>query len=194
MKKLSKRQQQITDAALDIISSIGIQNLTIKTLAEKTGVTEGAIYRHFNSKAEILQTISDMFSESSTQLLDTLLASEASGKDKLKSFFLGRCKQFYLSPGLTLVMFSENLFKNAEGLEKRSLKTIHSHQQLLVQSIMQGQKEGRIVADVDSRHIFMMVIGALRLLVTRWRGAGFSFNLEEESQKLWASLDKLISP
>ena len=196
LNTLSRRQRQITDAALEIISSNGIQNLTIKTLSEKIGVTEGAIYRHFKSKAEILGTIADIFSASSTEILNTLLAEESGGLEKVKAFFLGRCKQFYNSPGLTLVMFSENIFKThgQVTVQQKSQQTIQSHQQLLVKSIKQAQKEGDIVADIEPQYLFMTIIGALRLLVTRWRGSKFKFNLEEESQKLWDSLEKLIKP
>lgn len=199
MKRLSKRRTQIMEAALDIISSQGIQNLTIKTLAEKIGVTEGAIYRHYTSKAEILGEIAAMFKASSTEILDTLVASKASGLEKVKIFFLGRLEQFAQSPGLTLVMFSENIFKMGESdvkaeLEKHGRETIQSHQQLLVKSISQAQSEGKIVKDIPPQHIFMMVIGSLRLLVTRWRGAKFSFDLNTEGKKLWHSLEKLIAP
>jgi AcrR family transcriptional regulator len=193
MKALSRRQQQIADAALEIISTQGIQNLTIKTLSEKIGVTEGAIYRHYTGKAEILGAIADFFKDSSTEILNKLLASDASGLQQLKIFFLGRIKQFYDSPGLTMVMFSENIFKAAPVVEKRSRETIHSHQELLVKSIKQGQQNGEIVANIAPPHLFMIVIGALRLLVTRWRGAKYSFNLEEEGRKLWDSIETLIS-
>ena len=193
MKELSQRQQQITEAALQIISSHGIQNLTIKTLSEKIGVTEGAIYRHFTSKAEILGAIADLFKTSSTAALNALLEENATGLDKLKTFFLERCKQFYHNPGLTVVMFSENIFKSGTGMEKKTHETIQSHQQLLLQSIRQSQQEGVMVNEVEPQHLFMMVIGAMRLLVTRWRGSNFSFNLESEGQKLWVSIEKLIT-
>ncbi len=195
MKELSRRQQQIANAALEIISSQGIQKLTIKTLAEKICLTEGAIYRHFTSKEEILEAIADLFKAGSTEILNLILASNASGLEKLKAFFLGRCQQFSKSPGLTVVMFAENIFKTSENLsiEKRSLETIQSHQQLLVLSIRQGQKTGEIVPNIEPNHLFVIVMGALRLLITRWRGANFTFNLEEEGQKLWDSLHKLIA-
>lgn len=195
MKELSRRQQQIAEAALEIISSQGIQKLTIKALAEKICLTEGAIYRHYTSKEEILEAIADIFKAHSTEILNRLLEADVSPLEKLKGFFLGRCQQFSQSPGLTVVMFAENIFKTSENLniEKRGHETIQSHQQLLVLSIRQGQQAGEIVAGIEPNHLFVIVMGALRLLITRWRGANFTFNLEEEGQKLWDSLYKLIA-
>ena len=198
MKRLSKRRTQIMEAALEIISSQGIQNLTTKTLSENIGVTEGAIYRHYTSKAEILGAIAEMFKTSSTEILDTLVASEGPGLEKVKLFFLGRLKQFAGTPGLTVVMFSENIFKtgaeSAEAeLEKRGHETIQSHRQLLVKSLTQAQARGEIVQGIPPQHIFMMVIGSLRLLVTRWRGEKFKFDLQREGARLWQSLEKMIA-
>ena len=51
--QLTTRQKQITQIALELIASGGIQNLTIKNIAAQLKITEPAIYRHFNSKAEI---------------------------------------------------------------------------------------------------------------------------------------------
>ena len=45
--KLTKRQNEIIDTALNLTASGGIQNLTIKNLADALGITEPAIYRHF---------------------------------------------------------------------------------------------------------------------------------------------------
>jgi AcrR family transcriptional regulator len=54
MQEFTDRQIEIMEAATNRISKYGIQNLTIKTLAEDIGLSEPALYRHFKSKNEIL--------------------------------------------------------------------------------------------------------------------------------------------
>jgi AcrR family transcriptional regulator len=44
------RKEQIKEAVLEIISTEGIGKLSIRNLASKIGVTEGALFRHFSSK------------------------------------------------------------------------------------------------------------------------------------------------
>jgi AcrR family transcriptional regulator len=192
MTEWTNRQKEIINAALEIISTMGIQNLTIKTLSRWINVTEGAIYRHFKSKEEILTSIAGFFKASSTELLNRIVSSGEPGINKIKAFFLGRCRQFSENRGLVLVMFSEDIFKGNEAYQKKIYETIHSHKKLLVEAIVQGQKEG-IIEEIEPEHLFMAVMGALRLLVTRWRGADFDFDLLKEGEKLWKSLEKLIS-
>ncbi len=45
---------KIIDAAREIFASRGFQGSTIAEIAKKAGISEGAIYRHFNSKDELL--------------------------------------------------------------------------------------------------------------------------------------------
>lgn len=58
----SKRQQQIIETAIKLIAEKGIQNLTIKNISKEIGITEPALYRHFDNKLEILKGIIQYFS------------------------------------------------------------------------------------------------------------------------------------
>ena len=57
---LTERQEEIIETALELIDSDGIQGLTIKNLSKNIGISEPAIYRHFDSKIHILNTIFEM--------------------------------------------------------------------------------------------------------------------------------------
>jgi len=51
---LTDRQIEIINKSIDIIATKGIQGLTIKNLSKEIGISEPAIYRHFESKTDIL--------------------------------------------------------------------------------------------------------------------------------------------
>jgi len=192
MNELTPRQNQIVDAALFIISEMGFQNLTIKNLANRVKVTEGAIYRHFRSKEDILTCIAEYFKTSSTVVLQGILESSDSGTEQIKLFFKSRVNQFAQNPGLTMVMFSDYLFKNYADLQREVHATIHSHKLLIMQTLSEGQKMGEIRPDINAEHLFTMIMGSLRFLITRWRGGGFNFNIIDEGRDLWESIEKII--
>ena len=54
-KKLTKRQNEIVDAALHLIAENGMGNLTIRHLSRRLNVTDAALYYHFHDKLEIIQ-------------------------------------------------------------------------------------------------------------------------------------------
>ena len=69
--KLTKRQNEIIDTALNLTASGGIQNLTIKNLADALGITEPAIYRHFKNKSEIVKTMIARFDQTGSFMAST---------------------------------------------------------------------------------------------------------------------------
>jgi AcrR family transcriptional regulator len=51
---MSRRQQEIIDAAMAIADQGGLDAVSMRTVAEQVGVTPMALYRHFNSKLALL--------------------------------------------------------------------------------------------------------------------------------------------
>jgi AcrR family transcriptional regulator len=46
------RQDQIAEAALDIVRSEGIRALNLAAVADKVGIVPSAVYRHFKNKSQ----------------------------------------------------------------------------------------------------------------------------------------------
>jgi AcrR family transcriptional regulator len=51
------RKQQILVAARDLFVEHGYPNVAMSAIAEKVGITAGALYRHFNTKAVLLESV-----------------------------------------------------------------------------------------------------------------------------------------
>ncbi|MDO8568900.1 MAG: TetR/AcrR family transcriptional regulator, partial [Dehalococcoidales bacterium] len=53
------RQRQIVSAARKVIIKHGSEHVTVRRIAQEVGVSEGAIYRHFKSKRDVLSLLVD---------------------------------------------------------------------------------------------------------------------------------------
>jgi len=192
MKKITGRQTEIVEAALGIISERGLEALTIKGIAARVGFSDAAVYRHFRNKAQILSTIIDLFAGSSARLLEEINACDCSSLDKVKLFFLDRCRVFSVDRVLATVMFAENLFQNDPALAARMHQVLGSHRQLLLKIIRGGQRQ-KAIRDLPAGHLFTLVMGSLRLLVLQWRTSAYGFDLLRAGEKLWLSLEAMIA-
>jgi len=192
MKEITARQQEIIGAALGIIADRGLEALTIKSIAERVGFSDAAVYRHFQSKAQILSTVIDLFADSSARLLAEINACDCESLDKIKLFFLDRCRVFSADRVLATVMFAENLFQNDPALAAKIHQVLGRHREQLLKIIRQGQRQ-KTIRHLPAEHLFTMVMGSLRLLVLQWRVSGYGFDLMRAGEKLWRSLEKLIS-
>src|SRR5690606_38832617 len=54
MKENAERRQRILNAARDVFASDGFRNAEVKTIATRAGVGKATIYKHFESKEDLL--------------------------------------------------------------------------------------------------------------------------------------------
>ncbi|MCK5843296.1 MAG: TetR/AcrR family transcriptional regulator [Victivallales bacterium] len=190
---LTERQNDIVETALKLVADHGIQKLTIKNIALGIGVTEPAIYRHFNGKSAILSSILDSFEEISKSVLDSENLLQCLPLDAIETFLSDRYERFSKNSKLAKVMFSEELFLGDEELSARMLKIMHSHKERMHQIITRGQQNREIRGDVDPISIFRTIFGAMRLLVKQWCLSGCAFDLRREGARLWKGQKRLLA-
>ncbi len=191
--ELSRRQNEIVAAALDIISTGGLEALTIRALAERIGFRDAAVYRHFPSKQAILESIVARLERQSLADLEAIAADRPGPLESIRRFFIGRCRLFAADRPLVSVMFSDELFRQAPEVADRYAAMMETHRQALHRFIRLAQGAGEISARLPAEHVFMVVIGALRLLLTRWRLGQHEFDLERAGAELWRSLAAMLS-
>jgi hypothetical protein len=51
---------------------------------------------------------------------------------------------------------------------------------MLLTILAEGQQNKEIRNDIETEHLVIFIMGALRLFVKRWQFPGFAFNLEKE--------------
>ncbi len=186
------RQKEITEVTLELISEKGIQGLTIKNLAKKIGITEPAIYRHFDSKIDILITVLDLFKQNTEQLFEKELKNEGNAIDKIEHLFTKHFASFSATPSLVSVIFSEDIFRNEPVLIDKIAEIIDKNDAILTEIIVNGQKLGEIRSDIDAKHLSIVIMGTLRLFVKKWQFSTFSYDLPKEGRKLIDSIKQLI--
>lgn len=190
--QFTERQKQIINTAINLIANQGIQSLTIKNIAQTIGVSEPAIYRHFNSKFDIIYTIMDYFDRHSREVCEKLEGPELKGIESIECFFKNRYRFFADHPELTKVMFSEEAFQYDAQLSQKIMHIMHQHREILLKIIEEGQRDGLIRADIGFDHLFHLVIGSMRLLVDRWCFSNFSFDIYNEGMALWEAVKKIL--
>jgi AcrR family transcriptional regulator len=188
----TERQKEIIEVAQELISEKGIQGLTIKNLSKKIGITEPAIYRHYNSKTDILIAILDLFNNNTEQIFKKEMQNVANSVDKIEHLFTKHFAAFSAKPSLVAVIFSEEIFRNDTLLIKKISMVIERNHRILAEIVTVGQKNGEIRSDIEADHLSTIVIGTLRLFVKKWQFANYSYSLPAEGEKLIKSIKLMI--
>ncbi|RLD48592.1 MAG: TetR/AcrR family transcriptional regulator [Bacteroidetes bacterium] len=189
---LSERQQQIIDESIKIIDKKGIQGLTIKNLSKAIGISEPGIYRHFESKTEILINILNNFKEMALGLSGIIETYNVSAIEKMRFMFSKLFEMFSENPSIVSVIFSEEIFKNEEVLKNKIAEILNLNTQTIEKIIAKGQAEKNVREDIDEENLALLAMGSIRLLVKKWDLNNHNFDLSAEGEKLINVLSKVL--
>jgi len=185
------RQKQIMDVSLNLIKEGGIQNLTMKRIAERVGISEQAIYRHFNSKQDILCSIIKYFNEHFENVFKSISQIPTVEK-RMSAFIDGHLAYFQANPATAAVIFSEEIFQYDSKLAQKVNDLVEKRISVISKFITLAQQEGAFRKDLNADDMAFIFLGSIRFLVTNWRLGGFKYDLTSRGASLKKTLLNLI--
>lgn len=188
----TERQTQILSVAMEIIAKKGIQGFTIKNLSKEIGISEPAIYRHFENKVAILITILDNFKEMMEMMSTSIMKSDNIAIEKIEHLLLTMLDKFIEQPTIVSVIFSEEIFKNEIVLKNKIVEIQNLNQSMIENIIEKGQADNNVRKDIDKNTLALIFMGAFRLLVKRWDLNDYNLDLKFEGEKLLNSFKLFI--
>ena len=193
MTKFTKRQQEIIDVSVEILSSGGIQELTIKNISTKVGISEPAIYRHFKCKMDILLSILTFFEDFAHETFKKIKQMKKVGIKNIERFMMSRFEKIAEKPVVATIVFSEEVFRNEKLLTSKIQSIMNAHLEGLSLLLKKAMDAGEIRHDVPVKQLSHIIMGSIRLQIKRWSLGDFSGDLVEEGRELWEVIEILIS-
>lgn len=179
-------------AAIDIAGREGMKALTIANIARRISVTDGAIYRHFSSKDEIIRGILDTIFLGMTQRVGEIITQNSTASSKLKKIIEFVLRDFKENPAHESFLFAEEFIFSNDSLRAFIYNVLNTIQLYIQQVIEQGQAQKELTAAVDSKNISLLFIGTIRVLVMKWKLSGYQLDIEEEGHNFYQTMMTLV--
>lgn len=194
VKTITNRQLEIIEAAGKIISTSGISSLTIKNLAKEMGFSESAIYRHFDSKEEIIFSMLHFLAENIDERLAGVVSNQKNPKETIEAIFLEQFVFFAQNPHFVVAVFSEGLMETSQKINAAILRIMQVKMKYLMPVLMQGQQQEFFTDAIPAEELMHIIMGAFRLQMFKWRIANFQFDISEKGENLLSNIFKIIQP
>jgi len=158
----SERRKQIVQAGLELCRKAGISSLRTEKIARKIGVTPGALFRHFPSKAAILRAMAD-------ELLERL--ERATPPDELppwewiEAFVTGRVRILKEDPEVRLLFSDGFLVALPEEAQDDVHRAFLRAWERLNERIRAAQAQGRVRADLEAHELAAAVVGLVQAVL-----------------------------
>jgi AcrR family transcriptional regulator len=192
IRSISDRQLEIIEAAGKILTASGLSGLTIKNLAKEMKFSESAIYRHFESKEEIILTLLEYLAKDMEDRFLRVITEEQSTEEKFITIFKSQFSFFTENPHFVVAVFSDGLIEESQKINEKIIRIMSVKMKHLMPIIKEGQNENIFTNSVSTEDLLNIVMGTFRLQIFKWRVANFDFDIRIKGDHMIESLLILI--
>ena len=186
------RQEQIKQAVLNIIYTDGLKNLSTRNLAQKIGMSEGSIFRHFATKQDIVLSIIKDVQDEFIGKLRTIANSNLEPEQRLNDYLCQTVRYLTENKGITMLLFSEASHNN-DAMLKTNLQQIFNNQKLLVSKIiLDGIAIGQWDEGIAVENVAMIYMGIPVSLNIELVLSGGEFHVDNFCYKMMQLLLKML--
>jgi len=189
--EITPRQLELIEAASRLLTSSGVNGLTIKNLAKEMNFSESAIYRHFSSKEDIILALLHYLAENIDDRL-SMIPITKNPEDNFRAMFKDQFTFFSRNSHFVVAVFSDGLMEESQRINEAILKLLGVMMKHLMPLIADGQQKNTFTNAIENEDLVHIVMGAFKLQMFKWRLFNFQFDLIESGNKMIDSVLTLI--
>ncbi|QKT05026.1 TetR family transcriptional regulator [Ectothiorhodospiraceae bacterium 2226] len=194
-KSSEERREEIVQAALDLAGERGVKQLTTQAIAEKVGIAQPTIFRHFKTRDAILRAALEWIGKSLLAALTPILAGGGPADARLRQLLARQLQFISRRKGLPRLLFSERLHLEDPQLKAVVRRIMDAYTARVATLLSEGVAEGRFRADLDPEETARLIVALVQGQVMRWSLTDFDFPLAKQGEALWRLLGPaLLAP
>ncbi|MBK7249840.1 MAG: TetR/AcrR family transcriptional regulator [Gammaproteobacteria bacterium] len=167
--------------------------ITTAAIAERMGLTQGALFRHFQTKETILQAAMAWVTERLLARVDEATRGVASPLEAIEAAFMTHVEFVSEHPGVPRMIFGE-LQHSRESLPRRAVQALlKSYGERLRPLFEAGKAQGELDAELDVDSAAISFIGAIQGLVMQSLLAGNVAHIRRDAPGVFAIYRRGIS-
>lgn len=187
-EEAERTRQDLLKAALTVFSQQGYSAARLEDIAQAAGVTRGAIYHHFGSKAELFSSLVEQAAETGSRAVDQAIQAGGSFLQIARRVLVYTLRLLEEDPAFRDTMALQ-IFHSYEAAELAPLRQAQIDQGL--QQLAQiegffrmGQSQGALHPELDPSVAARAFLAYQNGLVLLWLSAPGSINLEAHADGL----------
>jgi len=171
---------------VDLAAEQNPAEITTTAIADRMGLTQGALFRHFPTKDAILGATMTWVGERLLVRLDKAAEGAASPAAALEAMFMTHIDFVARHPGVPRILLGE-LQRSGETLGKRMVQTLlRQYEQRLRRVMEAGKAQGELDADLDVNAAAVLFIGTIQGLVMQSLLAGKGGRISRDAPAVFA--------
>jgi AcrR family transcriptional regulator len=179
-KQRTVSQQKIINTARQIIITKGMENLTVREIADKLGITDGALYRHFEGKREIINLLIDDIEETLLSAIDEAASETQKPLEKLENIFWSHLSYVEKRKGVSFIVINNTLSMKDKSLQNKVYGVINKYLERIKRILSEGIKKGDFRESMNPEAGSTTFFGIIQCMVTLWALSDYKYSLGKE--------------
>jgi AcrR family transcriptional regulator len=180
------KKTDVIDAALSLFMKKGIKATTTRDIALRAGISEGTIYRHFQSKDDLAESIFEQNLEYFYKFLKGYLSHAGTPGEMLQAFVQG----FFEFSRKEQRSYSFIIAAHQTELKKHSREKMKP-MQMLMKILRLGQKQG-IFRKLDLQLASSMVMGTIMQTIFYMKSGRIAVNFDSVVDEVYQTCLKMV--
>jgi len=165
---MAKTREKILKAGAEIIAHEGLKRFTAKNLAQKIGISDAAIFKHFSTMDEIAEEIIRRYTTECLMRTQEAIASGRTPLEKLEKIIDGHIELLEKTKGIIPIICFEFSRSNKVNLKRRISEFLWEYANLIKEVISEGIEKGEIREDIDLEEASFTFIGFMQAKAFQW--------------------------
>lgn len=162
-----ERRAVTVEAVINLAAEKNPSEITTQAIAERMGLTQGAIFRHFPNKEAILQAVMAWVSQRLLHRIDKAALGIDSPAAALEAVFLAHINFIAEHPGVPRLLFAE-LQRKEQSLPKKMVQTLLQQYRGRIHALLEkGKQQGEFSADLNVNAAVLLFVGSIQGLVVQ---------------------------
>ncbi len=181
----AERRAEAVAAMVALAAEQNPGDITTSAIAQRMGLTQGALFRHFPNKDALLQSVMTWVARRLLDRVAKAVQGAASPLRALEAMFMAHVHFVMEHPGVPRILFGE-LQRREQTAAKQMVQTLIRHYgERLHLLLEQGKAGGELDSDLDTEAAATLFIGTIQGLVMQALLAGDVEQIRRDAPKVF---------
>ncbi|MHB8810906.1 MAG: TetR/AcrR family transcriptional regulator [Desulfobulbaceae bacterium] len=186
------RQDQIVEAAFQMMSENSTRRLHIKDIAERMGMAPSALYRHFRNRDAVMSAVLDLIRTKLYQNVEAVRQTSDDGVERLRKLLSRHARLIKEHHGIPKIFFSDELWGQNQERRQKMFRIVTGYLAEIEDIVREGQRNGQVREDISPKAAAKMFFGMVQPTALLWHMSGGTFDIDEHIALTWPLFAKVI--
>lgn len=187
------RQDQIVEAAFQMMSENSTQHVHIKDIALRMGMAPSAMYRHFRNRDAVMSAVLELIRAKLYKNVETVRQTSDNAVERLRELLFRHVRLIKERHGIPKIFFSDELWGQNQERRQKMFRIVTGYLAEIEDIVREGQRNGQIKEDIAPKAAARMFFGMVQPAALLWHMSSGGFDLDEHIALTWPLFAQAIA-